>query len=61
VALALRRDTGRTKMPFGLKTAPANFQRMMNDVLSGLTGTRCFVFLDNIVIYANSLVDHEGN
>jgi len=46
-------------MPFGLKTAPATFQKMMNNVLSGLTGARCFVFLDNIVIYANSLVDHD--
>ena len=46
------------RMPFGLKTAPATFQKMMNNVLSGLTGTRCFVFLDDIVIYANSLVDH---
>jgi hypothetical protein len=47
------------RMPFGLKTAPATLQRMMNNVLSGLTGTRCFVFLDDIVIYANSLVDHD--
>ena len=47
------------RMPFGLKTAPANFQRMMNNLLCGLTGTRCFVFLDDIVINANSLVDHN--
>ena len=46
-------------MPFGLRTAPATFQKMMNTVLSGLTGTRCFVFLDDIVIYANSLADHD--
>jgi hypothetical protein len=31
----------------------------MNTVLSGLTCTRCFVFLDDIVIYANSLSDHD--
>jgi hypothetical protein len=47
------------RMPFGLKTAPATFQRVMNTALSGLTGTRCFVFLDDIVIYANSLADHD--
>jgi len=47
------------RMPFGLKTAPATFQRVMNTALSGLTGTRCFCFLDDIVIYANSLVDHD--
>jgi hypothetical protein len=43
---------------FGLKTVPATFQKMMNNVLSGLTGTRYFVFLD-IVIYANSLIEHD--
>jgi hypothetical protein len=31
------------RLPFGLKRAPATFQKMMNSVLSGLTGTRCFV------------------
>jgi hypothetical protein len=48
------------KMPFGLRTAGATFQPMMNTVLSGLTGTRCFVFRDDIVIYANSLSDHDA-
>jgi len=31
----------------------------MNCVLSGLTGTRCFVYLDDIVICARSLADHN--
>jgi len=31
----------------------------MNSVLSGLTGTRCFVYLDDIVLYAKSLADHN--
>jgi len=47
------------RLPFGLKTAPATFQKMMNTVLSGLTGTRCFVYLDDIVIYARSLAEHD--
>lgn len=47
------------RLPFGLKTAPATFQKMMKSVLSGLTGTCCFVYLDNIVVYAKSLVDHD--
>jgi hypothetical protein len=46
------------RLPFGLKTAPATFQKIMNNVLSGLTGTRCFIFLDDIAIYENSLIDH---
>ena len=47
------------KLPFGLKTAPATFQKMMNSVLSGLTGTNCFVYLDDIVLYARSLIEHD--
>ena len=31
----------------------------MNFVLSGLTGTQCFVYLDDIVIYSKSLADHS--
>jgi hypothetical protein len=31
----------------------------MNSVLSGLTGKRYFVYLDDIVIYAKSLADHN--
>jgi hypothetical protein len=31
---------------------------MMNNVLRGLTDTRCF-YLDDIVIYSNSFVDHD--
>ena len=38
------------RMPFGLKRAPATFQKKINNVLSGLTDTRCFVFLDDIVM-----------
>jgi len=38
------------RLPFGLKTAPATFQKLMNSVLSGLAGTRCFVYLNDIVI-----------
>jgi hypothetical protein len=47
------------RLPFGLKTAPATFQKMMNSVLSGLMGTHCFVYLDDIVIYARSLAEHD--
>jgi hypothetical protein len=46
------------RLPFGLKTTPATFQRMMNAVLSGLTGSRCFLYLDDVVVYARSLTEH---
>lgn len=46
------------RMPFGLKTAPATFQRTMNNVLRGLQGVHCLVYLDDILIYSNGLDLH---
>lgn len=47
------------RMPFGLKNAPATFQRLMDNVLSGLQGNELFVYMDDIVIYARSLQEHS--
>lgn len=47
------------RMPFGLKNAPATFQRLMDNVLSGLQGNELFVYMDDIVIYATSLKEHS--
>ncbi|KAM0731590.1 Retrovirus-related Pol polyprotein from transposon 17.6 [Formica fusca] len=47
------------RMPFGLKNAPATFQRLMNSILIGIQGIKCLVYLDDIVIYGASLQDHN--
>ena len=47
------------RMPFGLCNGPAIFQRLMNITLSGLIGTDLFVYLDDIVIYLDSLEEHQ--
>lgn len=47
------------RMPFGLKNAPATFQRSMDNVLSGLQRNELFVYMDDIVVYARSIEEHE--
>lgn len=46
-------------MPFGLSNAPAVFQALVNDVLRDMLGRFVFVYLDDILIYSGSLLDHQ--
>jgi hypothetical protein len=48
-------------MPQGLCNAVASFQRYMRWVLREYLGVFCEVYLDDILIYSNSLEEHERN
>jgi hypothetical protein len=46
-------------MPFGLTNAPASFQHFMNDVFTDLLNVSITVYLNNILIYSDSLATHH--
>ena len=48
-------------MPFGLSNTLAAFQQFINEVLGDLLEVRTIGYLDNILIYSNSLDEHCGH
>lgn len=49
------------RMPFGFKNAPATFQRMIDTALRGLINKHCFAYLDDIIIFGQSMKEHNQN
>jgi hypothetical protein len=45
-------------MPFGLTKAPASFQRMVNKVLAPFIDDFTLCYLDDIIIYSKSELEH---
>ena len=48
-------------MPFGLKNAPAVFQRMIDNTLGPLLGSCCIAYMDNILVFSPSEDQHKIN
>jgi Reverse transcriptase (RNA-dependent DNA polymerase) len=46
------------RVPFGLKNAPAHFQRSIDTILGSYRYEFALAFIDDIVIYSRSLEDH---
>ncbi|GBM69539.1 Transposon Ty3-I Gag-Pol polyprotein [Araneus ventricosus] len=48
-------------MPFGLRNAPATFERLMETLLRRLTSEACLVYLDDIIKVGRTFQEHLNN
>ena len=46
------------RMPFGLKNAPATFQRALDIILSGVRWQICLVYLDDVIVFSRTHAEH---
>lgn len=49
------------RLSFGLKNAPAIFQRMIDDVLREYIGKICYVYIDDIIVFSEDYDNHWSN
>ena len=46
------------RMPFGLCNVPATFQRLMQNCLSELNLIYCLIYLDDIIVFSQTVEEH---
>lgn len=48
-------------MPQGYKNSPSTFQRATILMFDGLIGKRCLVYIDDILVYGDTIEEHDEN
>ena len=46
------------RLPYGISNSPASFQRLMDNVLRNLIGPECWIFIDDLLIFSNTIEEH---
>ena len=46
------------RMPFGLKSAPITFQRLMNTIFAPMIGKNVYAYLDDLIIFSKDIASH---
>ena len=46
------------RMPFGLSNSPATYQRLMEECLGDYKMTICVIYLDDLIVFADSFEEH---
>jgi hypothetical protein len=46
------------RMPYGISNSPAGFQSLMNNVLRNLIGPECWIFIDDDLIFSDTVEEH---
>ena len=49
------------RMPFGLRNAPARFQRALDIILSGLRWQTCLIYLDDVIVFSKDTKEHVSH
>ena len=49
------------RVPFGLKTAPAHFQRAIDIILGSMRWDFALAYIDDIIVYSKTLEEHIGH
>ncbi|GKT33473.1 hypothetical protein ADUPG1_007368, partial [Aduncisulcus paluster] len=49
------------RMPFGLKSAPAHFQRCLNAIFKGMMPQKCLIYLDDILVFGSNEEEFLNN